>query len=88
MQRTIMGIGVGGVGGFATGFAVGCLFVGHADSAPLPAIFAVILGGAGVAAGAVAGGVADLLAFLRSAFADLDMTPGLEADYGDERPAG
>jgi hypothetical protein len=84
----MIGIGVGGVCGFATGFSI-AMITGRpnaSETVQMAVTLGVLLGGAGAVAGAVAGGVGDILAFLRSAFADLDMTIGPEDDYKELSP--
>jgi len=81
MQKTIIGIGVGGVGGFLIGFAAGHLIYKPGPPEPSFALFVgAILAGAGTITGAIAGAATDIIQFLQKTLpAPTELGP--EADY-------
>jgi len=85
MHRTAIGVGVGLFVGFICGFAVGQIFVRRFESDWASASLGVESAGMGAIAGAVIGGIADLLAFFRQAL--LDLRGGPEADYREPKSA-
>ena len=87
MIRTAIGAAVGWAAGFAAGYAAEFLTspAGAAGSPNRGALFGVLASTGGATAGAVIGGVGDILAFLRKTFPPRGRCP--EADYHDPRAA-
>lgn len=86
MIRTAIGVAVGGAVGFGVIIAAEYLTApgGIGTGGTRVGVVAVLAAEGGAAVGAVVGGVADLLAFLRRA---LPPRPtGAESDYGDRPP--
>jgi len=88
MERTWVGLGFGAACGLTIGVGVVIGFVGwdRFDSENV-AIVGTLMAGAGAATGAVVGGVADILKFLRCATGAGNRTAH-EADYREtDRPS-
>jgi hypothetical protein len=87
MRRAFVGAMIGGGATFLTGLTAGLVTIkAQPDNLTAGLFLAAILAGNGAMAGAIVGGVGDLLAYLREA---LPIRHGPEADYRDpDPPAG